>query len=711
LVLLAALFLSNVLADAQRRRPIGEPTGFDDVVFAVCFSPDDRTLAIARGASEPAQRYGRIELWDVETGKLRHVIKGFDGPVRSISFSPDGKTLVSASSEFRSSRIQDKARSREGNVFGELKWWDAQTGELKNKLTLPGEGSFSLRATYSPDGKQLALNESFMQMSFLGVPSGIDISGPSNPRMDFPRYYGPTFIFSSALKLLDAQTGEAKLKVSTAQPQRAIFSPDGMLLAAASGNEIKIWNGQSGEELHRLKSFKGRPNAIAFSPDSQSLAVVITKYYRESAGRVIKEIGSSEVRVFDVHSWKATLKLGSLGMAYSIAFEPSGRVLLIGGLIHEQETALPGVKLWDLQSGKTATYSTGGDDFSDAVDFLAISLRSGLVAFRSGPDAVKIMDAETWKVRYTFDAKSAGEDNQRSVNRFLLSVNHVTALAFSRDGKTLLGEIEGDGIKLWDPRTGEVKKRLGNHEGSSSITVISANGESIVDAGDDSGLRLWDVRSENQKVISKGGSEAISALALSTDGGLIAGASDKELRLWNARTGESMRTLSGHQAPINSLVFSTDDRLLASADEQGTINLWDLTTGQIKKTFSTGGKVTALRFAPGGQILASAGEDRSVSLWDLRIGSLQAKVRKHEAPVNAIAFSPDGKLFASGSDDRSVVIWETASAKSKRTLKGQDLTVTSLAFSPDGNLLASGGGNAAVVLWDVRTGKLNRVLK
>src|SRR5437660_672462 len=112
LVLLAPLFLSSISADAQRRRPTGMPTGFDDVVFAISFSPDEKTLAIARGASEVAQRYGRIELWDVETGKLRHVIKGFDGPVRSISFSPDGKTLVSASSEFRSSRIQDKARSR-----------------------------------------------------------------------------------------------------------------------------------------------------------------------------------------------------------------------------------------------------------------------------------------------------------------------------------------------------------------------------------------------------------------------------------------------------------------------------------------------------------------------------------------------------------------------------------------------------------------------
>src|SRR5882672_2342008 len=100
LSLLLVLF-GPIKTGAQRRHSAGA-TGFDDVVFAIVFSPDGRTLAVARGASEPSQRFGRIELWNTETGKLRHVIKGFDGPVRSLSFAPDGETLVSGSSEFHS---------------------------------------------------------------------------------------------------------------------------------------------------------------------------------------------------------------------------------------------------------------------------------------------------------------------------------------------------------------------------------------------------------------------------------------------------------------------------------------------------------------------------------------------------------------------------------------------------------------------------------
>src|SRR5881394_2995802 len=95
--LLIGAFVCAGSLHAQRRRIPKTPTGFDDVVFDVSLSPDDRTIAIARGASEPSQRFGRIELWDTGTGKLRHVIKGFDGPVKSISFSPDGTTIVSGS--------------------------------------------------------------------------------------------------------------------------------------------------------------------------------------------------------------------------------------------------------------------------------------------------------------------------------------------------------------------------------------------------------------------------------------------------------------------------------------------------------------------------------------------------------------------------------------------------------------------------------------
>jgi WD40 repeat protein len=221
---------------------------------------------------------------------------------------------------------------------------------------------------------------------------------------------------------------------------------------------------------------------------------------------------------------------------------------------------------------------------------------------------------------------------------------------------------------------------------------------------------LWNLASESSAVFSKPGSESISALALSSDGRLIAIGSGKELMLASAASGETIRTFPGVETTINRLVFSNNNQTLASADETG-IKVRDLTSGQIRNTFGTAGKVTALRFAPGDRVLVGASEDGSVSIWDLQTGVLSAQLKKHSGAVNAIAFSADGNLMATGGDDRTVIIWEAATSKARRTLRGHDLTVTSLAFSPDASMLASGAGNASVVLWDVRTGNLNRVLR
>jgi WD40 repeat protein len=308
-VLVCVLLALAIRTDAQSKRPTHIPTDTDDVVFAVSFSPDGSTLAIARGASDASQRYGRIELWDMKTGTLRHVIKGFDGPIKSISFSPDGRTLLSASREYRVQKIQEKAGQRRlGSV--ELKWWDAQTGEFKHNFILPREETFSAQATYSPDGKQLALVESFYGAGFFLDPL---TARPAPPYAGSMRAMLPVF-FQAELNLLDAQTGEAQLKLNTGHPGRAVFSPDGMLLAKENGKDIRVWNLQTGREEHRLKNFKGEPNTIAFSPDGQSLAVAVTKYYHESEGNLISVIGSSEIQIFEVRTWEKVLQLPNIGM-------------------------------------------------------------------------------------------------------------------------------------------------------------------------------------------------------------------------------------------------------------------------------------------------------------------------------------------------------------------------------------------------------------
>lgn len=318
---------------------------------------------------------------------------------------------------------------------------------------------------------------------------------------------------------------------------------------------------------------------------------------------------------------------------------------------------------------------------------------------------MNLVDPQTWTIKHTFDENNGSNADPSSVSRFVLSVKRVLALAFSASGKVLAGEIEQGGIRLWDPRSGELKNQLGAHDDSVATVDISTNGTSAAEVVDQGSIRLWDLVAFEKKIVTTPG-ESISALALSPDGRTVAIARADKVALLSTANRELIRTLGVHGRETKYLAFAADGGTLATASEDGTVQTWDLASGQMTRTLP-GGRITALRFAPAGRTLASATEDGSVSLWDLGTGNLSMQLKKHSGAVNAIAFSADGNLMATGSDDRTVIIWETATGKARHTLKGHELAVTSLAFSPDGSLLAAGAGNASVVLWEVA----NRILK
>jgi WD40 repeat protein len=511
------------------------------------------------------------------------------------------------------------------------------------------------------------------------------------------------------MRLVNAQTGEPgfKLDVGTFGGPTT-FSPNGQLLAVASGNEVKLLSTQTGKEVRKLKDLKGTANAIAFSPNSRSLAVVSTKYEREYAEQFIKIIGISEVKLFEVATGKVTHRLKEVGAVNTLAFSPDGRILVLGGVLPENKGEVAGMRLYDFQTHRMTDLPTGAN-YKEAVESLVLSPDGSLLAFGAGPATVKLLDTQRAKVTQTWDADSVGDAVERPTSRFLLSVTRVLAVAFSADGKTVSGESDHGEIKMWDHRTGEVKRKLNNEQDDPTLVAASMDGRSFAEVNQGE-LLFWNANSDEKRSIPLAGQETATALALSANGQMLALA-DRSAIILLSPTGEVVKKLVVQEGVVSRLAFSSDGRLLAGADQFGNVRIWSLGSGRIEKTLTTQAETTAMVFAPGGQILATAARDNSVSIWNLETGLPQGKFQKHDAPINALAFAPNGQWLASGSDDRTIVLWEVAVGKSKRTFKGHEQTVTSLAFSPDGRLLASGSGNASVVVWDVSTGKLNRVLR
>lgn len=649
-------------ASAQFAPRPGEPRKAPEVVVAV--SRDGLLAAVARSEDSSAKRFGRVELWQTATGDLQHTITGFNGPIWSLTVSPDGKSLVTLSTEFRETKIQSSAKDRDEKVRAELKWWNVQTGEFIRKVTVGHEGIESVEAAWSPAGDTLAVIERYRERQL----TQLEERGAFNPRIVRP---GQAYNLELELQLLDAQSGQKKIKLEDStrtsrgrtawfpvRLERPTFSPDGKTLAAVVDQDTQLWSVDTGKKLLSLKKLSGVPAAIAFSPDNEQVAVASVK------GRMPD--GESEITVWEVSTGKQLNSLmGRNDEVACLQFAGNGQALLLGSLQYEADGAIGTVKMWELNRNRLGRFNVHE---GEAVTWLTLLPAQYGALLQSGR-AVELRDSRTWKVRHSLEPTEADDAESMRHSRLLLSAKRAAAVAFSRDGTTVLAQIPGEGIRRWDARTGGTKDGIADERLLESIIAVSPNGDFIAELTAE-GIRVTDRTNHSSKLFP--------------------------LRL---------------AGPTSRVALSRDGRNLVSADESGSIQVWDLTSGKIKTTINAGTKVTAVAIDDSGQMLASAQTDRSILLWDLPTSAPLGELKKHEEVINALVFSPDGKTLASGGDDRTVIVWDVPSRRAKRTLKGHDLTVTSLAFSPDGLTLATGSGNASVVLWNVTTGKLDRVLR
>ena len=468
------------------------------------------------------------------------------------------------------------------------------------------------------------------------------------------------------------------------------FSPDGTTLATGGDDgNIRLWNTATQQEIGAPMSSDLKPvEAVAFSPDGTTVAAASSD-------------GTVQLWNTATQQEAGTTMTADSAAIQALAFSPGGKFLAAGGDDGN-------VRLWDV-----ATLSQAGATMATGASVAALSFNaSGTTLATAESDGT----TELW---------SFATQQQTGAALAAQGAGSVSALAFS-PGASVLATGGGNGtIELWNP--------LGFHQSSAPIATgtpesPAASGghppavlsrSDVLAVSDSRGtVRLWNALTRRPIGSPIASHHAVTGLALSPDGKILAVAADG-LKLWSTAIGQRIGgTLPAADAD-GPVAFSPDGSLVAAIGTDGKARLWKVATQQETGTAVTvgpGARQGALAFSPDGKTFATVSANGTAALWSVatqrRTGALMTGGAQGSAgapaaggsPVAAVAFSPDGATLATASASGGIRLWDTATQQEIGTpMTAGPGPVYALAFSPDGATLATAGGDGSARLWDTAT--------
>jgi WD40 repeat protein len=429
------------------------------------------------------------------------------------------------------------------------------------------------------------------------------------------------------IRLLDSKTGAERRVVEEGHDgiNNLVSGNQGRYLAAVwQDGTVRAWEVSVKEHKQVFESEGAKTVALA----------------RDQA--VIGTAGSGKVTVWELPSRKQLHSLDYPADVYGLGLSPDGNRLAAGGWNKDCP-----LKVWDLRTGKEATY------------------------FNIKPLAKD----------YTVYSLAWGE-------KFLIAATNSEA-------------------SYWDTKTGKLKGSLPYYESRARSLAFDPGGGYLA-AGFLSGrLRIYDLEEEGKVVFSRGRRGAsVTGLCFDPAGSQIAYASGSEVCVdrWKNRFG--VRTEKGRRA-----AFSPDGTYLAIARDGVVHLLDSQDLQPVLKPFGgRDSPITSVAFHPkDGACLATAAEDGMVTIWDLN--DLANPVPRLRLPCNSpvldLAYGPDGRLLACAtkSDPGKVLVWNAITGKPLFAPLERSTAVRGLSFSADGKYLVTGSRDEQLTLWDMVTGK------
>jgi WD40 repeat protein/serine/threonine protein kinase len=398
------------------------------------------------------------------------------------------------------------------------------------------------------------------------------------------------------------------------------FSPDGKVLASASGQTVKLLDVVKRREIDQFadtNNTNGWINCVAFSPISTNILATagagdnLVKLWDLANRRVVARLGMDERHGW-IH-WVAFSPDGKLlAAAYetnlilwniedqsrlwmresrepvfinSVAFTPDGKAVVSGG------GDRPNIRVWDATTGnELAPFPSD----QNAIFIKAVIAPGGQVmASIGGANRLILWDFAERRLRVELPFSFSSP-----------------VVAFSPDARLVAAGATPDAIRIWEVASGRPISMLHGHRGGITALAFTLDGAALVSAGRDGTVRLWGVRPPGEQDILKGHHDGVIRATFSPDGKLLATTElfpPVQTLLWDVASRRLITNLTGHTAPIVSAGFSPDGQILATGSFDQTVVLWDVASRRLIGVLTNDFGAGSLAFWPKGDILAVGG--------------------------------------------------------------------------------------------------------
>ena len=376
------------LWDADNGNVIGTFLGHDDIVKSAVFSPDGKRVLTASSDK-------RAIVWDAVSGKVIGTLSG-DVQLFDAAFSPDGQRIVTASPD------------------GTARLWDL---DMRPSRVLIGHDRGLTGAAFSPDGRRIVTAATDRNVAIWNAETGAFAGSLTGNIVVNSVAFSPDgrrIVTASDLGAMiwDPETNrQFFLQNDHDAVNGAAFSPDGKRVVTASNDKnARIWDVETGTQIHVLQGHEKSVQNAAFSPDGKR---VVTASWDKTARLWNAETGEP-MMVFKGHD---------LGVI-SAAFSPDGKYIVTGS---NDQTA----RLWDARSGELIRVVARHDR---PVTSAAFSPDGKYIVTGSVDKTARIWRAETGQlVRVLAGHKST-----------------VYTAAFSPDGRRIVTASDDKTARLWD---------------------------------------------------------------------------------------------------------------------------------------------------------------------------------------------------------------------------------------------------------------------